>query len=181
MLVAVSGRHGAGKTTLAKAIADHFNLIYVSAGALFREMAKKHGMNIVEFTRYAKKHPEIDRTIDERMKQEASKGGRVLDAQLAYFFSEQFHPFNILVFAEVKDIVKRVSEREGLSLKEARNEVRTREKNEKKRFKKLYGIELWNPTDFHIMINTSRITKEKAKKIAIDSISIFQGELNFTP
>lgn len=167
MLVAVSGRHGAGKTTLAKSIADHFNLKYISAGEIFRQMAEERGMSLVEFTEYTEQHPEIDRRIDNRMKSEAEQGDRVLDSQLAYFFSKEFNPINILVFAQKDDIIRRVSEREGISLEEAREEIETRESNEKKRFKRLYDVNLWNPRDFDIMINTSRILESKAKELAI--------------
>lgn len=173
--MAVSGRHGAGKSTLAKAIAEHFNLKYVSAGRIFREMAKRRGMNLVEFTKYTETHPKIDRRIDERMKKEAEEGEKVLDSQLAYFFSKEFNPINILVLAKKEDIVQRVSEREPLPLKKAREEVETREENEKKRFKKLYGVKLWDPKDFDIMINTSRVTEDEAKGLAIQACEILRN------
>lgn len=172
VLVAVSGRHGAGKTTLAKAIASHFNLTYVSAGEIFREMAQNHEMDLIEFTRYAEDHPEIDRQIDQKMQAEAKKGNRVLDSQLAYYFSKDLNPINILVFAKEEDVIRRVSEREGISLEKAREEVKTREKNERQRFMDLYGVDLWDPKDFDLMINTSRISKHKAKKIALESVAI---------
>lgn len=172
MLVAVSGRHGAGKTTLAKSIADHFNLKYISAGEIFRQMAKEQGMSLIEFTKYTEQHPEIDRRIDKRMKKEAKRGDRVLDSQLAYYFSKSFNPINILVFAQKNDIIRRVSEREGISLEKARKEVETRESNEKKRFKRLYDVDLWEPKDFDIMINTSRISESKAKELAIRACDI---------
>lgn len=179
MIVCVSGKHGAGKTTLAKAIADHFNLNYISAGSIFREMAEEKGMDLINFTKYAEKHPEIDKRIDKRIKQAAQKDNHVLDSQLAPFFSEQLKEsnksINILIFAKEEDRIRRISEREDVSLQKAKKEVRTREKNEKKRFKQLYGIELWNLKDFDFMLNTSRVSKQKAKKIVIDTVNTLKA------
>lgn len=175
VLVAVSGKHGGGKSTIAKAIAEHFDLEYVSAGSIFRRMAKERDMDVVEFTKFVENHPEIDKQIDNQMKQEAKAGNRVLDSQLAYHFAKPYNPINLLVIAKEKDIVKRVSERENISLEEARREIEIRERNEKNRFKELYGIDLWKPIDFNLVLNTSKISKEKSKKLAIKAVSILQG------
>lgn len=175
VLVAVSGKHGAGKSTIAKAIADYFGLEYVSAGSIFRNMAKEKDMSIVEFTEYTEDHPEIDKQIDNRMKQEAKAGNRVLDSQLAYHFAKPYDPINLLVIAKEKDITKRVSKRENIPLEEARREINIRERNEKNRFKELYGIDLWNPIAFDLMINTSKISKKKSKRLAIKAVSILQA------
>ncbi|MEM4906212.1 MAG: (d)CMP kinase, partial [Sulfolobales archaeon] len=39
LVIAVSGRPGSGKTTLAKSLADSLGLRYVSSGGIFRRMA----------------------------------------------------------------------------------------------------------------------------------------------
>ena len=40
LVVTISGLHGSGKSTYAKALAEEFRLRYVSAGQLFRDIAK---------------------------------------------------------------------------------------------------------------------------------------------
>ena len=64
VVITISGPHGAGKSTIAKALAKHFGFRYLSAGEVFRKMAREYGMNIIEFTEYVSKHPEIDFEID---------------------------------------------------------------------------------------------------------------------
>ena len=49
--IAISGPHGAGKSTLARKVAKYFGLRYISAGMLFRRMAEKTGMNLSEFSK----------------------------------------------------------------------------------------------------------------------------------
>ena len=73
IIITVSGPHGSGKTTIAKALAQALGLRYISAGELFRKLAKERNMNIVEFTKYAANNPEIDYLIDNSIIEEAKK------------------------------------------------------------------------------------------------------------
>ena len=49
-IIAVSGPHGSGKSTAAMKVAESLGYEYISAGELFREMAKNANMNIEEFS-----------------------------------------------------------------------------------------------------------------------------------
>lgn len=166
-LIAISGPHGSGKSTLAKALAEKLNLRYLSAGTIFRKLAREYNMSIIEFTYHVAKHPEIDMLIDQSMREEAKKGNAVLDSQLAYWMVKDLNPIKILVTAEKKDRIIRLMEREKLSYEAAKKEIEIREEEEKKRFKSLYGVDLWNPDDFHIVINTSKLTKKESLKLII--------------
>jgi cytidylate kinase len=39
-----------GKSTVAKALADQFHLRYVSAGKIFRDLAKERGLSLADFS-----------------------------------------------------------------------------------------------------------------------------------
>lgn len=167
VIIAISGPHGAGKTTIAKSIANAFNLRYLSAGQIFRELARKKGMNIIEFTKYVSKHPDIDIMIDKLVKKEALKNDIVLDSQLAYKMIEELKPIKILVTARADDRVKRVMQRENISYSDAKLEIELRDREERKRFKRLYNVDLWNPEDFHLVINTSKLSKRESIKLGV--------------
>ncbi|MGC8994911.1 MAG: AAA family ATPase, partial [Pyrobaculum sp.] len=64
VVVAVSGQPGSGKTTIAREIARVLGVPLVSSGTLFREMATKMGMDLIEFHKYAEANPEIDKKVD---------------------------------------------------------------------------------------------------------------------
>ena len=54
--IAVSGLHGAGTTTVAQGLVEAFNLRYISAGMIFRQLAKEKGITLVELSQLAEKH-----------------------------------------------------------------------------------------------------------------------------
>jgi len=167
IVITFSGPHGAGKTTIAKEVAKALKLRYISAGQIFRELAKKMNMDVIEFTKYVEKHPEVDYMIDNKMKEEAKKGSVVLDSLLAFHFAKDYDPINILVFADKEERARRIAKRQGISFEKALKEIEFREESERKRFKKLYGIEIWKLNDFDVIINTTKIDEKTAIKLAI--------------
>ncbi len=167
VIIAISGPHGAGKTTIAKKIARELGLRYLSAGNIFRTLAKERNMNIIEFTEYVAKHPEIDIMIDELVKTEAKKDNIVLDSQLAYKMIEDLKPIKLLIIAKKHDRILRLMQREKISYQEAKMEIELRDNGERKRFKQLYNVDLWNPKDFHLVINTSKLSKEESVNLSV--------------
>jgi len=60
MIVTISGESGSGKTTVGKLLAEKLNYQFFSGGYFFRKKAEEYGLNLLEFSSYAEKHPEID-------------------------------------------------------------------------------------------------------------------------
>ena len=69
MRITISGYPGSGTTSLGKALAEKYNLRYLSAGEVFRGLAKEHGMDLAAFGKLAEENPEIDLKIDARQKE----------------------------------------------------------------------------------------------------------------
>ncbi|MCG3260126.1 MAG: AAA family ATPase, partial [Candidatus Heimdallarchaeota archaeon] len=65
-IIAVSGPHGSGKSTAARKVAESLGYEYVSAGELFRDMAKEENMSLEEFSKHAELKEEIDKYIDDK-------------------------------------------------------------------------------------------------------------------
>src|SRR5215510_3330761 len=83
MIVTVSGLHGTGKSTYAAHIAKGLGLRHVSAGVLFRRIARERHVSLEVFGKEALEDPSIDRLIDEETMKEAELGDVVIDGQLA--------------------------------------------------------------------------------------------------
>ena len=162
--VAISGLHGAGKTTVAKALAKKFGLRYISAGEVFRQLAKERGMSLEEFSRYAEKHPEIDRQIDERTARMAKLGNVIIDGRIAAWMAENAD-LKILLTVPVEVRVRRIAKRERRSYRDVLKETVEREKSEAMRFKKFYGIDINDYSSFDIVFNTEHFSKGETLKL----------------
>lgn len=157
--VAISGFHGTGKTTAAKALSDKFDLRYISAGDVFRQMAEERDMDLAEFSDYVESHPEIDKRIDQRTAEEAEKDDVLIDARLAGWMAEG-SDIRILLAASLEKRVQRITDREDRSHEEVMEETRARERSEKKRYKDLYDIDVEDHSPFDVVLNTEKFDEE---------------------
>ncbi len=176
LIITVSGPHGTGKSTYAKALAKALGLQYVSAGELFRDLAKERGMSLGAFSSLAAKDPAIDKMIDERTKTEAKKGGVVIDAQLGAWMVGDLADVKLLLTAPDEIRFKRIAERDGTSVSEARKETMAREEIQKERYRKYYGINVDDPSIYDLKIDTSHHSVEKTTSMVIASVRSFLAE-----
>lgn len=154
MIITISGFHGTGKTSVAKELASQFNMRYIAAGDVFRQIAYEKILTLEEFSKFVETHPEIDREIDERTIEEAKKGNVILDALLAAWKTHDFSEITILLLADTKIRMKRIAQRENRPLKEVEEETISREISEITRFKNLYNIDLNDYSIYDIVLNT---------------------------
>lgn len=170
VVVAISGLHGAGKSTVAKVLTKRFrNLRYVCAGDIFRELIKEKGLTLREGQRHAELHPYIDQMIDRKIA-DAARGGKVLiDARLAGWMARKAD-LKIFLTAPVKVRVKRIAQREGRSYRDVYDETFKRERSEAKRFKKLYNIDVNDYSIFDIVLSTERLSIAETTKILAAAI-----------
>ncbi|MGQ9788873.1 MAG: (d)CMP kinase [Candidatus Hadarchaeaceae archaeon] len=168
--VAISGLHGAGKSTVAKALAKRFrNLKCVCAGDIFRDFIREKDMSLGEGQRYAELHPSIDQMIDRKIVDAARTGKVLIDARLAGWFAKKAD-LKIFLTAPIKVRVKRIAQREGRRYRDVYEETVNRERSEAKRFKKLYNIDINDYSIFDIVLNTERLSVAETTKIIAAAI-----------
>ena len=108
-VISVGGLHGTGKSSLADAIAKKFNLRRMSAGVIFRQLAKERNLTLEEFSRVAAGDEDIDRLIDDKLREEAEKGNAVIDGQLAAWMAGDNADLKILLIASVENRIRRLA------------------------------------------------------------------------
>jgi len=177
-IITISGPHGTGKSTYARALADALNLRYVCAGELFRELAKEKKMSLEDFSRLAEKDPSVDRMIDERTKMKAKEGSVVIDAQLGAWMLKDLADVKVLLVASDDVRFKRIAQRERMSLEAARRETLAREEIQKRRYEKYYGIDVDDLSIYDLKINTGTSPIDRTKSIIIDSVRSFLAKKN---
>jgi cytidylate kinase len=170
LIITVSGPHGTGKSTYAKALAEALGLRYVCAGELFRELAKERNLSLEAFSSLAAKDPAIDKMIDERTKAETKKGGLVIDAQLGAWMVNGLADVKILMLAPDEVRFKRIADRDGKTLDSARKETVAREEIQKERYKKYYGVNVDDLSVYDLKIDTSLYSVEQTKSLVIAEV-----------
>jgi cytidylate kinase len=142
-VVTVGGPPGSGKSTAGRLVAQALGLEFRSAGDLFRAEARRRGMDLAAFGRYAAGHPEVDRELDRSM-QALAVPGRLLDGRIQGPLCRRagVPVYDIAVTAREDVRVRRVANRDGETGDEALRLVRDREASERDRYRRFYGIEL---------------------------------------
>jgi cytidylate kinase len=175
LIIAISGKAGAGKSTFAKRIAKTFGLGHVSAGKIFRHMAQQRKMDLGTFSEFAENNYDIDKEVDERSIEEAKKGNVVLDGHLTAWMCKDQADITIFVTAPLEVRVKRIAQRDGISYEDALHETVKRENSERMRYKKIYNIDIQDLSSFDIILNTNKWSIDSITNILTTTIREFVG------
>ncbi|MDY6865947.1 MAG: AAA family ATPase [Halobacteriota archaeon] len=156
MKITLSGLPGSGTTTVAKILSERLNLEYISAGIIFRRLAKESGLSLAEFGKMAENDSEFDLMIDKRQKEVATgKDDILVEGRLSGFMIDS--DLKIWIDAPLDVRAKRISERENIPLKEATEDIIVREACEHTRYISYYNIDLKDRHIYDIIIDSSKL------------------------
>jgi cytidylate kinase len=170
-VITVGGLPGSGKSTFARLLAEDMGLRYLSAGQVFREMARERGMELREFSKHAEGDHDIDRRIEE-MQVEKSRGGDVVvDSRLSAWVVEN-PDLRIYLSVGRPERARRVAQRDGIPMEQAINLVSEREMSERKRYKEIYDIDVTDIGVYDIIINSGTFLPDEILKIARTALDL---------
>ena len=155
MIITVSGLHGTGKSTYAARIASTLRLRHVSAGALFRKVAKEKHLTLEELGKIALQDPLIDKLVDEKTINEAANGNVVIDGQLTGWMLKDRSDLRIYLTAPEPVRLERIAKRDHVDLKDAETQTRQRESIQRERYLKHYGFHVRDLSIYHLVLDTS--------------------------
>jgi len=154
LVVTIGGPHGTGKSTYAKLIAKELKLRYTSAGQLFRDLARDKGITLEELSKQAAKSPETDRLIDERSAAEAAKGDVVIEGQLAAWMAKDLAHVRVYLTAPEDVRISRIARRDHLEYEVARKQTLERERMQRDRYRRYYGIDIGDMSLYNVIVDT---------------------------
>lgn len=158
LVITISGLHGTGKSTIARAISKAFNLRHISAGDLFRQIAIKRGLTVSELSKLSAKNRSVDDVVDERTRSEAKRGSVVLDGLLTGWLAKDHADLKIFLVASETARITRIAGREGISYNAAREATLLREGLEKRRFNRFYGVDIRDMSLYDLVLNTGLLS-----------------------
>jgi len=185
MIVTITGFPGSGKSTLGKGIAKALGLRHYSAGELLRGIAKKKGLALLELHKLMEKDRSIDDDLDNINKRLGkTEDGFVIDGRLSWHFIP--NSAKIFVKVDLKKAAERVfrdtckgnKERCGEvhgSVKETVRNMQKRMEMNQKRYRKLYGVNYLDESNYDIVVDTTNASIPETRKRVLKEIKKLQG------
>ena len=164
MRITISGLPGSGTTTIANSLASELNYKLISAGEVFRELARSRGQSLENFSKIAEQDPEIDQYIDKLQKEKAEKEENVVvEGRLSGWMIN--NALKVFIFANPEVRYARIAGRENKDVKIAREETIRREEYERRRYTKFYGINYDDWSIYNLVIDSGCFEAKKIVKI----------------
>jgi len=169
LVIAISGPPGVGTSTISKEVAKRLNLRYFSPGSYYKKLFGKENVNSVVkgWETELGSSEELHRRIDEMQIIEAKKGNVVICGKLSFFFLKDLARVKIWLDAPLDVRARRTAERDGISLEDAKEKIRKRERSEREGWKKIYGIDYFQLKKMaDLVLDTSNLSvKETVERV----------------
>ena len=174
--VIISGPPAIGKTTVAKGLAEEFNLKHLSGGDILKEMAEEEGFSSkgddwwdtqdgMDFLDKRKTNPEFDKKVDEKLQEYFHQGSVVITSYtLPWLVNDGI---KLWLSGSFENSAKRMKTRDNVSELDALKVVKKRFDENKAIYKSLYNFEFGEDLSvFDKIINTDDLNAEEVLDIA---------------
>ena len=180
MLITIWWKAWSGKWTVSKLLAKELGYEIVSIWDMKRKLAAEMWINIIEFNKMwddPEKSAEFDLKYEEYQKNLKLSDNIILDSRLGFY--AQPKAFKILLDVDEKIAWERIFKAERdtdkhATKKHAIDEVKERNSSDEARYMKLYDVDLWNPNNYNLVIDTSERTPEEVLQIILDEFKAYK-------
>ena len=181
--IIISGPPAIGKTTVAKGLAEEFDLVHLSGGDILKELAKDKGFDTkgndwwdtqegMNFLIERQENSEFDKNVDDKLKKLFSKGDVVITSYTLPWLVDG--GVKIWLSGSKKNSIQRMTIRDNLSETDALEIVQKRYNENKIIYKTLYGFEFGEDLSvFDKIIETDRLNVEQVLEIAKSTVRKF--------
>ena len=173
MLITMWWKAWSGKGTVSKLLAKELWYEIVSIWDMKRKLAAEMWINIIEFNKMwdnPEKSAEFDLKYEEYQQNLKLTDNIILDSRLGFY--AQPKAFKILLDVDEEVAGERIFNAERstdkhATKKHAIDEVKERNSSDEARYMKLYNVDLWNPHNYNLVIDTSDRTPEEVLQIIL--------------
>ncbi len=161
MIIAISGLTGSGKTTIGDKVAHKLRIKHVS---MTHKKFIPASTELLQFTKNAT--PQFERSFDKEIIREARSVDSVVTTWLGPWLIKDA-VVKVWLHASLNTRIKRKIKELRKPIKNVRQYVIDKDETNKRRYKKIYGIDLDNRRIFDIDINTDKVTISQAADLII--------------
>ncbi|MBI4016345.1 MAG: cytidylate kinase family protein [Candidatus Aenigmarchaeota archaeon] len=176
MRITISGKPGAGKTTVGKRLAEKLGLKFIELGKIAQKIALRRKLTIGELMQRARTDHSIDDEIDGEQKNLGKKQDNfVIDGRISWFFI----PNAVHIFLDVKEqaaaerIFKKPREQDEPQYKsvgEVQKDIHNRLLANKEQYLKYYKIDYLDKKNYDFVINTTNKNQEQVLEEVMNSV-----------
>jgi cytidylate kinase len=171
MRITVSGLPGSGTTSLSRYLAEKHGFTLISAGEVFRQLAKEHNMELAEFGRLAEEDPSFDKMIDARQKDIAESRDNILVEGRLSGWMVPGADLKIWLFAPIDCRIHRIAFRDQVvDENTAKTLTLEREACEAGRYRSYYDIDIEDKSIYDLVVDTTRLMPEQVIDIIASTI-----------
>ena len=178
--IVISGPPAVGKTTVAKGLAEEFQLEYLSGGDVLKQMAKEQGFDSegddwwdtedgMKFLNQREQNSEFDKKLDEKLTTLFNNGGMVITSYTLPWLVKD--GIKIWLEGSHASSTKRMQSRDNMSPEEAYEITKERFDKNKALYKKLYNFDFGDDKSvFDLIINTDNLTAQQVIDVAKETV-----------
>lgn len=184
--VAISGRPGAGRSTLLKNIKPLVETLgwdTFSGGDWARQFAIKtgnHDANDPKHHLATDYGDDIDHQIDAAMREKLSDPTVhvAVESWIAGWNMRTLpHVLKVLLMCDDSLRIDRIVNRDNITVKEAKNHLRQREKTNLTKWKRMYGVsDFWDPKYYDLIINTYSYGPKETLNLVLQALGYFNNK-----
>jgi cytidylate kinase len=178
--IVISGPPAVGKTTVAKGLAEEFDLRYLSGGDVLKEMAKEQGFDSdgddwwdteegMKFLNQREQNSEFDKKLDEKLIVLFNEGGMVITSYTLPWLIKD--GIRIWLEGSHESSSKRMQSRDNMTPNDAYEITKKRFDKNKALYKKLYDFDFGDDKSvFDLIINTDNLTAQQVIDVAKETV-----------
>ena len=192
MIITISGSPGSGKSTIAKLLVSKLGYERVYAGGIMRDTARERGFSLEEFMEYLSSDAVLEKEIDYKVRDRAyalERDGKnvVVEGRVQYHLI----PDSVKIYIKVvpKEGARRIlkdlhdkqasADRNQTIVDTIEDMVRLnnlREETDALRYQSLYAIDHRVESQYDLVIDTTKLSAEKAAEKVLSFIRKNQGK-----
>jgi len=164
MIICISGLAGSGKNTVGEIVAKKLNLREVKLS--FKDEARREGVDLMKVQSAAGGDEKYDRELDREIARRAKKGNCVVMTWLGPWVVKNAD-LRVWLNVSEKERARRVAKRDGMSLRKALEHIRKRDEENRRRYKRYYGIDITDHSMFDLEINSDIFNPQQIAGIVL--------------